>query len=117
MIDFKPVPLHAGLGRARAVAVRPLAAPPATMPPEPDFLFSGYTGVPGFLEAIAVLTITGAAAWVGIRTGLNKKEDQYVQVAGWIGGVGAALIGVLYLGAKSGVGSSVGLPAVRVSPS
>jgi len=96
-----------------------LAQPaPAVPPPSPDFLFTGYTGVPGFLEALAVLSISGAAAWVGIRTGLSEKKNDYLKIAGWVGGVGSALIGILYLGAKSGVTQMVGLPipAVRVSP-
>lgn len=118
MIDYKPVPLNAGLGRARAQVVRPLGAPPnSTMPPEPDFLFSGYTGVPGLLETLAVLAITGSAAWLGVTTGLDKRSSQPKKIAGWVGGVGAGLIGLLYLGAKSGVGEMVGLPAVRVTPS
>jgi hypothetical protein len=86
-------------------------------PPGPDPLFTGYFGVPGFIEAIAVLTISGAAAWVGIRTGMGEEKNDYLKVAGWVGGVGSILIGLLYLGAKSGVSQAIGLPAVRVSPS
>lgn len=86
-------------------------------PPSPDPLFTGYMGIPGFLEVIGVLTVSGAAAWVGIRTGMNEKKNPYLKIAGWVGGVGAALIGLLYLGGKSGVNQMVGLPAVRVSPS
>jgi hypothetical protein len=103
-------PVYAKLAQASA----PAAAVP---PPAPDFLFTGYLGFPGFLEAVAVLTISGAAAWVGIRTGLGEKKNDYLKVAGWVGGIGSALIGLLYLGAKSGVSQAIGLPAVRVSPS
>jgi len=66
---------------------------------------------------MAVLTISGAAAWVGIRTAMSEKKNDYLKIAGWVGGVGAALIGILYLWGKSGVNQMVGLPAVRVSPS
>lgn len=91
-------------------------APAASVPPPgPDFLFTGYTGLPGILEMVAVLTITGAAAWVGIRTGMSEKKNDYVKVAGWIGGVGAAFLGLLYLGGKTGVNQMVGMPAMRVS--
>ena len=83
----------------------------------PDFLFTGYTGIPGVLETLAVLGITGAAAYVGIQTGLDKSSAKPMKYAGWVGGVGSALMGLLYLGAKSGVGDMIGLPAVRVSPS
>jgi len=88
---------------------------PAVPPPAPDFLFTGYTGIPGFIEMVSVLTITGAAAWVGIRTGLREKGNDYLKVAGWVGGVGSALLGVLYLGGRTGVTTLVGLPAMRVS--
>jgi hypothetical protein len=118
MVGYKPVSLNAGLGRVYAVGVKSMAAPPnPATPSEPDFMFSGYTGIPGFIEALAVLTVTGAAAWVGIRTGMNEKKNGYLKISGWVGGIGSALIGVLYLGAKSGVGQMVGAPAVRVSPS
>lgn len=103
-------PAYARLSQGSSVA-------PVVPPPSPDVLFTGYTGVPGFLEALAVLTITGAAAWAGIRTGMKRNENTYVKAAGWIGGVGAGLLGLLYLGSKSGVGQTVGLPAVRVTPS
>jgi hypothetical protein len=83
----------------------------------PDFLFTGYTGVSGFLEAVAVTAITGAAAWVGITAGTKKQNSTLVRTAGWVGGVGSALIGLLYLGGKSGLNDYVKLPAVRVVPS
>lgn len=88
-----------------------------TPPPGPDPIFVGYTGVAGLIETFAILGISGAAAWAGIRTGMTEKQNKYLRIAGWVGGVGAGLIGLLYLGAKSGVGEMVGLPAVRVTPS
>lgn len=88
-----------------------------TLPPGPDPLFVEYTGLPGFLETVAVLAILGSAAWIGIRTGLDKKGGDYQKIAGWVGGVGSALVGLFYIGAKSGLGREIGLPAVRVSPS
>lgn len=113
MISYQPTyrPAYAKLAQS--------SVPANVLPPTPDFLFTGYSGFPGFLEAIAVLTVSGAAAWVGIRTGMNEKKNEYLKVAGWVGGVGSVLIGLLYLGAKSGVTQMVGLPipAVRVSPS
>lgn len=108
MITYKPVPLKMGLGQAQALAPVP--------PPPPDFLFTGYTGVPGFLEALAVLAIAGSAAWIGITTGMQRNLGDYRRAAGWVGGVGSALIGLLYLGAKSGISQQIGIPAVRVSP-
>lgn len=89
---------------------------PAVPPPGPDFLFTGYMGIPGIIETLLVLGVSGAAAWVGIRTGMAEKKNDYLKVAGWVGGVGSAVIGLLYLGAKSGVSQMVGIPAVRVSP-
>jgi hypothetical protein len=58
-----------------------------------------------------VLAISGAAAWTGVRAGM--KEKGLLKYAGWIGGVGSALIGLLYLGAKADIG---GLPQVYVVP-
>lgn len=91
-------------------------APANVPPPAPDFLFTGYMGIPGIVESVLVLGVSGAAAWVGIRTALTEKKNDYLKAAGWIGGVGSVIIGLLYLGAKSGYGQIVGLPAVRVSP-
>lgn len=103
-------PVYARLSQASSLTA-------TVPPPSPDVLFTGYTGIPGFIETLLVLGITGSAAWLGITTGLDKNANQSKKIAGWVGGVGAALFGVLYLGAKSGVGTSLGLPAVRVSPS
>lgn len=104
MIDYKPV------------ATRLAATAVPIPPPSPDVLYTGYTGAPGILETLAVLGITGAAAWVGITTGLDKSANKTRQYAGWVGGVGSALLGLLYLGGKSGVNQMVSLPAVRVTP-
>lgn len=77
--------------------------------------FVGFTGLPGIVETLAVLAATGAGAWVGIRAGLRER-DSYIKYAGWVGGIGAALAGLLYVGTKTGVTQDLGLPAVRVSP-
>lgn len=71
----------------------------------------GYKGVPGFVETAAVLTVSAAAAWVGIRAGL-KETKQLPKIAGWVGGIGAGLIGLLYLGGQANV--VTGLPKVQV---
>jgi len=105
MIDYKPVALKRSLG-----------APSPVPPPSPDVLYTGYTGAPGVLETLVVLGVTGAAAYIGITTGLDKSANKTRQYAGWVGGVGAAILGVLYLGGKSGVNQMVSLPAVRVTP-
>src|SRR4029077_14131776 len=105
MISYQPTyrPAYARLAQG--------SLPANVIPPAPDFLFAGYSGITGFLEAIAVLTVSGAAALVGIRTGMNEKKNDYLKIAGWVGGVGSALIGLLYLGGKSAVNQMVGLPA------
>lgn len=107
MIAYKPVPFHLGQPRPSQETLPSL--------PDPDLTFVGFTGLPGVVETLAVLAATSAGAWIGIRAGLREK-DPYYKYAGWVGGIGAALAGLLYLGAKTGLGQDLGLPAVRVSP-
>jgi hypothetical protein len=38
------------------------------------------------------------------------------RIAGWVGGVGGALIGLLYLGSKTGVTRTIALPQIQVTP-
>lgn len=116
MIRFSPVAYRPFIGQGGAPMVRPAASPSAVPTPGPDPLFAGYGGLPGFVEALAVLAVTGAAGWVGIRAATGKARDPYVKAAGWVGGIGSILLGLLYLGGKSGVGQQVGIPAVRVTP-
>lgn len=111
MIDYQPPKIHAKIVPSLSPKIG--ASVP---PPPPDFMFTGYPGVIGVLEAAAVLTVTAAAAWAGIRTGMGQG-GKYLRAAGWIGGVGSAVLGLLYVGAKSGLGGQIGLPAVRVTPS
>lgn len=126
MINYRPVPFASRLGQEAPAA--PAPAGPATTPAAPvpaaaaapatqlgpgvAVPVSGYTGVPGFLETITVLGVTAAATWVGIRTGMSKQPNDLVKVAGWVGGIGSGLLGLLYLGQKAGVQS--GLPRVQV---
>ena len=120
MISYRPLP-YTRLAQA-APAVAPPAAPAAAPAPAPAPtttvevpapVSTGYSGVAGFLETVAVLAVTASAAWIGVRTGMSKQPNPYVKTAGWIGGIGSGLLGALYLGQKSGVKS--GLPAVRVT--
>lgn len=112
MVGYKPHSptwVKAQMGQAPVM-------PAVTPPPGPDPLFTGYTGAAGVLETIAVLGITGAAAWLGISTALSPFQPASRKTLGWIGGVGSALLGVLYLGGKSGLNQVASLPAVRVTP-
>ncbi len=111
MIGYRAVPFQ----RRMAQAAPAPSAPAAPMPAAPAPMVAAYTGAPGVLETVAVLGIVGAAAWVGVRTG-RKETNKTLKVAGYVGGIGSALIGLLYLGQKTGMGQKVGLPAVRVSP-
>lgn len=72
----------------------------------------GYKGVPGAIETIAVLGISAAAAWVGIRTGMKEKTG-LLKYAGYVGGVGSGLIGLLYLGGQTKL--ITGIPVVSVA--
>lgn len=107
MIDYKPAP-----PKGRPIHLGQQLPPDQ---PPPDIMMGNYTGLPGILETLAVLGISSAAAWVGINTGL-KSSNKLMKTAGWVGGVGSALIGLLYLGTKTNLVQVAGLPAVRVSP-
>lgn len=89
---------------------------PSVAPPDPDAIFTGYTGAGGILETLAVLGVSSAAAWVGIRSAMKERRDPYLQAAGWVAGIGSALLGLLYLGTKTGLTAEVGLPTVRIAP-
>lgn len=106
MIDYKPATLQN----------RPIAMGQQLPPdqPPPDIMVSDFTGVPGVLETLLVLAVVSASAVVGINTGLKSKNN-LMKTAGWVGGVGSALIGLLYLGTKTALIQEVGLPSVRIS--
>jgi len=109
MIKFKPPAL-------KPQQLGATLAPAPVLPPGPDPLYTGYTGIPGIVETLAVVAATGSAAWLGITTALDKSESQTKKIAGWVGGVGAAIAGLLYLGGKTGLNQMAYLPAVRVTP-
>lgn len=114
MISYRPAPFATRLGQeaaapAPAAPVAPVAAPAAAPAP----VYIAYTGVPGFLETVVVLGVVASAAWIGIRTATSKQKNPYVKTAAWVGGIGSGVLGLLYLGQKTGMKS--GLPAVRVT--
>lgn len=124
MIAFEPVYSRARyMGQAAAPAGAP-ATPPApaaapavpAAPIAPIVATTSYTGVPGFLETVAVLGVSAAAAWTGVRAGMNKSTPKLQRAAGWVGGVGGALLGLLYLGTKTGITRSIALPQIQVNP-
>jgi hypothetical protein len=88
-------------------------APPPT--PTVDAVFAGYQGLPGIISTVGLLAITGSAAWIGIKTALNT-QDKVTKAAGWVGGVGSALLGLFYLGQKSGLTIGTQVPGVNVYP-
>lgn len=121
MIAFQPVYARGRyMGQAAAPApaapAAPAAAPAVPVAPMPIVTTTSYTGVPGFLETVAVLGVSAAAAWTGVRAGMNKSTPKLQRAAGWVGGVGGALIGLLYLGTKTGITRSIALPQIQVNP-
>lgn len=119
MIAFEPVYSRARyMGQAAPVVpAAPAAVPaPVAIPAPPVVTMTSYTGVPGFLETVAVLGVSAAAAWTGVRAGMNKSTPKLQRAAGWVGGVGGALIGLLYLGTKTGITRSIALPQIQVNP-
>jgi hypothetical protein len=77
---------------------------------------TSYTGVPGFVETAIVLSIMAAAAYTGIKAGTDKNAKKVQRTAGWVGGIGSALLGALYLGSKTGLTRTIALPQVQVVP-
>lgn len=119
MIAFQPVySQHRRMGQAAPAApAAPAAAPaPAPAAPMPVVTTTSYTGVPGFLETVTVLGVSAAAAWTGVRAGMKKDSPKVQRIAGWVGGVGAGVIGLLYLGSKTGISQKIMLPQVQVVP-
>jgi hypothetical protein len=110
MMPYAPV-YSRRMGQAPGAA--PAPAPVAPPAPAVTVAPAGYTGFPGVIEILSVLTISGAAAWVGVRTGMTSKKGLY-QIAGYVGGIGSALLGLMYLGSKSGVSQQISLPQVRI---
>lgn len=103
--QFRPASYPQRPGQApRALAQEAAPAPVAVTT-------QGYQGFPGIVETLLVLGLSGAAAYTGVRTGLNKSATKLNRGLGWAGGLGSALLGILYLGAKANVG---GIPQVRV---
>lgn len=112
MLAFKPVhatPVQKSLGQPTSSLV------PSVPPPVIDTVFAGYEGIPGVLANVAMLAIAGSAAYVGIKTGL-ESQNKTLKTAGWVGGIGSALLGLLYLGQKSGLTIGTGIPATNVYP-
>jgi hypothetical protein len=89
------------------------AQPPAAPAPQPAAPPAGFTGGVGVLENLFVLAISAAAAWTGVRAGLREKG--LPKYAGWVGGVGSALIGLFYVATKTELAQGY-LPRVRVAP-
>jgi hypothetical protein len=115
MYQYSPVfARRSSIGQAAptaAPAAAPAQAPAVVQTPA---TVTTYQGVPGFVETVAVLGVSAAAAYTGIKAGMNKGNNKTNRIAGWVGGVGGALIGLLYLGGKTGVSQQVKLPSVQV---
>lgn len=113
MIAYKPAyakPL-ASLGQT------PLVKPTESVPPPTiDPVFAGYEGLPGVLSTMAILAISGSALWVGIKAG-QESTNKTMRVAGWVAGIGSALLGLFYVASKTGLTVGTGIPAVNVYPS
>ncbi len=114
MYQYSPVYSQRGpVGRMGQNGGAP-AAPAAPAPTTVAVVPAGYTGVPGFLETVTVLGVSAAAAYTGIKAGMNKSNNKTNRAAGWAGGIGAALLGLLYLGGKANLTQQAGLPSVKV---
>lgn len=100
--SFPQVPPVYGRRLAQEVPAAPLTPPVLEQP-------SKLSGIPGVFETLAVLAISGAAVYTGVNAGM--KEKGYKKYAGWVGGIGAGIIGLLYLGGRANV---AGIPQVQI---
>lgn len=115
MYPYQPAYRYGRMGQGGAapvVSTVPAGPVSVVVPSSPPPMI--YTGVPGFMETVVVLGASAAAAYTGVRAGMNKSNNKTNRIAGWVGGVGAGLIGLLYLGGKTGVSKTVSLPSVQV---
>lgn len=101
MINYRPAPnvFERNMGQATP------AAPP-TIVVQPQNKWS----IANTIEALAVVGVTGLAAYSGIKSGLNERRKTQ-KAMDLTYGIGSAVLGVLYLGGRFGLG----IPAVRIT--
>lgn len=111
MIAFKPVPLRTQLGRnARPFPPSPFILSQSSPTATPRFAVGDNWDLAGILAAITVLSITGLAAYSGIKAGL-KETDKTQKTIDLFFGIGSAVLGLLYLGGRLNAGA----PAIRIT--
>lgn len=117
MIAFKPVPLKLSMGQSTTPPLPQGPVGAAGIAPQsaggtPRFAIDEGWDLGSILMSAAVLGITGAAAYTGIKLGLKETEGTQ-KTFDYLFGVGSALLFVLYLGGRLNVGA----PALRITRS
>jgi hypothetical protein len=111
MIAFKPVPLKIQSGRnARPLPPSPFVMGQSSATATPRFAIDDNWGLGGILAAAMVLSVTGLAAYSGIKAGL-KETDKTQKTINLFFGIGSAVLGLLYLGGRLNAGA----PAIRIT--
>lgn len=115
MYSYAPVTARRfSVGQTPGGAVAPGAVSAPIVAAAPATVTTTYQGLPGFLETVAVLGVSAAAAYTGVRKGMDKSAKKVDKIIGWVGGIGAGLVGLLYLGGKTGISRQVSLPSIQV---
>lgn len=100
MINYRPATnvFTRNMGQAA-----PAAPPTVVVPPQNKW------SIANTIEALAVVGVTGLAAYSGIKSGMKaSKTNQKAMDLTY--GIGSAVLGVLYLSGRFGLG----LPALRI---
>ncbi|HXX95240.1 MAG TPA: hypothetical protein VEN81_16580 [Planctomycetota bacterium] len=97
--SFRHPALRQAVPTPAAPAAAPVAAPAAVIPPAPAPGINTTKLVTGALT----LAVLGSAAYGGFYTGKHTKG--LARVAGYVGGIGAGLLGVAVLGAAASLPS------------
>lgn len=97
MYQYSPAAYrHPAMAQAAPVVVAQAPTAPAAVVVTPsDTMATAKKAV----TTLVTLGVLGSAAYVGVTTGMNKKSNKTMQALGYVGGIGAGLLGLAALSA------------------
>ncbi len=93
MITYQPVVFRPAYSMYHRPVLGQQTPPPAAVPPD---VTAGMVKTVSGVMGAALVTLSAATAWVGIRTGM-KEKGSFFGVAAWVVGVAGVLSGVFEL--------------------